>query len=198
MSDIDTLIVGGGPAGLTAAIYLARFRRRVLLVDSGHSRAVSIPRSHNVPGHPEGVIGAELVSAMRRQAERYGVQFVAATVDALHPSHPGFWAQWSNCRVYAPNVLLATGVSDLPPRMPHLAEALRSGALRYCPICDGYEVIGQKVAVLADGVEGVGKALYLRRFSDDVKVFPAAPEVEFNERHRQMLRDADIELVNQP
>lgn len=60
----DAVVVGGGPGGLTGAIYLARFRRRVLLIDAGHSRAVKIPRSHNMPGYPQGVVGAELVAAM--------------------------------------------------------------------------------------------------------------------------------------
>ena len=68
------VIVGAGPAGLTAAIYLGRFRRRFLVIDGGDSRARWIPISHNHPGFPDGVAGADLVERMRRQAERYGVE----------------------------------------------------------------------------------------------------------------------------
>ena len=67
-ADVDALVVGGGPAGLAAAIYLGRFLRRVLVVEDGRSRAATIPRSHNFPAFPDGVAGAELVAAMRAQA----------------------------------------------------------------------------------------------------------------------------------
>lgn len=194
-SPVETVVVGGGPAGLTGAIYLARLRRRVVVVDGGRSRAAGIPRSHNVPGYPDGVMGAELVAAMRAQAERYGVEFVTADVTALRVLEPGFALEWSNGGLAAPTVLVATGASDVPPAMPYLAEALRDGALRYCPVCDGFEVIGQRVGIVADGAGGVGKALFLRRFTDRLTVFPAAPDVSFSERHRDKLAAAGIALA---
>ncbi len=72
----DCLVVGGGPAGLTAALYLARFRRRVLVIDAGNSRAASIPRSHNHPGFADGIPGEVLLSTLRTQAEEYGAEIV--------------------------------------------------------------------------------------------------------------------------
>jgi thioredoxin reductase (NADPH) len=69
----DCVIIGGGPAGLTAAVYLARYRRRIVLFDAGDSRAALIPESHNYPGFPEGVSGPGLLSALRKQAENYGI-----------------------------------------------------------------------------------------------------------------------------
>jgi thioredoxin reductase (NADPH) len=69
---VDALIIGGGPAGLMAAVYLARFRRRVVVADAGSSRASLIPCSHNCPGFPEGIGGGELLMRLRAQAERYG------------------------------------------------------------------------------------------------------------------------------
>lgn len=69
---LDCLIVGGGPAGLTAAIYLARFRRDIRVIDSGSSRASLIPTSHNYPGFPEGISGRDLLGRLREQARRYG------------------------------------------------------------------------------------------------------------------------------
>ena len=72
MKQYDALIVGGGPAGLTAAMYLARYHRRVLVVDAGQLRVQWIPTSHNVPGRPEGIGGPELLARMRDHAARYG------------------------------------------------------------------------------------------------------------------------------
>lgn len=87
---LDTLIVGGGPAGLTAAIYLARYRRRFLVVDSGASRASWIPLSHNHAGFPDGVTGDELLARMRAQAERYGARIVPGTVTAVERGDDGY------------------------------------------------------------------------------------------------------------
>lgn len=80
---LDCLIVGGGPAGLTAALYLARFHRRVMVVDKGEGRLQMIPRTHNLAGYPQGIRGADLLSEMRDQAARYGAALVQAEVTAL-------------------------------------------------------------------------------------------------------------------
>ena len=73
---LDCLVIGGGPAGLTAAIYLGRFRRRFAVVDAGDSRALLIPKSHNHAGFPEGIGGRELPARMRAQAENYGLALI--------------------------------------------------------------------------------------------------------------------------
>ncbi|ANQ83539.1 putative thioredoxin-disulfide reductase [Azoarcus olearius] len=194
--DFDALVIGGGPAGLTGALYLARFRRRVRLVDDGCSRATRIPRSHNMPGYPDGVRGGELVAAIRLQATRYGVDFASGRVTALEREGTRFSARLADgSTTHARAVLLATGVTDVEPPMPYLAEAVRSGALRYCPVCDGYEVSGQTVGVLADGDAGAREALYLRGFTARLHVFPLSDTVEISARERQRLRDADIMLA---
>ena len=90
MKSIDCLIVGGGPAGLTAAIYLARFHRRVLLVDEGKSRAGLIPKSHNYPGATDGVSGSDLLKALRAQAEQFGATMRTGRVLNLDKSEGGF------------------------------------------------------------------------------------------------------------
>jgi thioredoxin reductase len=79
----DCLVVGGGPAGLTAALYLARFRRSVLVIDAGKSRAVGIPRSHNHPGFIHGISGPDLLHALRIQAEGHGAVAKSGTVLSL-------------------------------------------------------------------------------------------------------------------
>jgi thioredoxin reductase (NADPH) len=194
----DVLVVGAGPAGLIAAVYLARFRRSVVLVDAGHSRAVRIPRSHNYPGYPDGITGSELTASLRAQARRYGIEPTAATVETLRPVGNVFEATWEGGKASARIVMLATGATDVEPRLPHVAEALQTGALRYCPVCDGFEVIDQHVGLLVDGAAGVGEALYLRHFTPRLTVFRASPEVRLPQAERDRLRRAGIRVVDAP
>jgi thioredoxin reductase (NADPH) len=95
-------------------------------------------------------------------------------------------------------VLLATGGSDHEPSMPHVAEALREGALRYCPVCDGYEVIDQVVGVIAEDASGVGEALYLRRFTPHLTLFLAEGPAALSDVDRRRLEDAGIAWVREP
>jgi len=91
----DVLVVGAGPAGLIAAVYLARFRRSVTLVDAGHSRALRIPRSHNYPGFPDGITGSDLTASLRGQARRYGIEPTPGHVTSLSRIDGGFEAAWA-------------------------------------------------------------------------------------------------------
>jgi thioredoxin reductase (NADPH) len=175
---LDTLVVGAGPAGLTAAIYLARFRRRFLVVDSGASRASLIPRTHNHPGYPDGIDGSELLRRMRAQAERYGARVVEGEVDRLDREGETFRASWKSGAAVARTVLLATGLVDQPPALPDPPHAVRRGLLRYCPICDGYELIGRRVAVLGHSASAVGEAVFLRGYTDDVTLLPLGEALE--------------------
>ena len=196
----DALVIGGGPGGLTAALYLARFRRSVLVVDEGRSRAATIPCSHNVVGFPDGIAGAQLVASMRRHAERYGAAFATGRVESIEhtPQGFGFSARWSGGAAQGRIAVLATGASDIEPDMPHVAEALRAGALRYCPVCDGYEVIGQSVGLLADSVRDVDEALFLRHFTDRITIFVVTPNVRYSDRQQRQLDAAGIRTVHEP
>lgn len=165
---LDCLIVGGGPAGLTAALYLARFRRRVRLVDSGASRARWIPTSHNLPGFPEGMHGEDLIGALTRQAGAYGVTVEPLFLKALERRGEGFAATLADGPATFATVLLATGVVETVPPNPGMAEAIKQGIVRVCPICDGYEARGRKVGVLGDGDHAAREALFLRTYARDV------------------------------
>lgn len=194
----DAVVIGGGPAGLTGALYLARFRRSVLLIDDGQSRASRIPRSHNYPGFADGVVGAELVAAMQRQAQRHDVVFETGRVTSLEESHQGFEVRWASRNAFARTVLLATGARDVEPTMPHLVEALREGALRYCPVCDGYEVIGQVVGVLCDSKSDLEEAVFLRHFAEQVKVYTVSADVHFSDHECRLLKRGGIAVVPEP
>ena len=98
-------IVGAGPAGLTAAIYLARFHLSIRLFDSGDSRAAWIPRTHNHAGYPDGIAGRDLLGLMLRQAERYGAVREEAVVTAIEPADNGFIVHLGNRIAKARTVL---------------------------------------------------------------------------------------------
>lgn len=181
MQDFDCVIVGGGPAGLVAAIYLARFRRKVLVVDAGSSRAALIPRSHNVPGFVDGIKGTALLARLREQAIQYEVDVADARVTQLCRSTEGFDVEFGNAKLRVPKVVLATGIVDLHPELEDRHGAIEKGLLRYCPICDGYEVIGRKIGVIGPLERALPKARFLKRYSDRVAII-ASEEHEAQDR----------------
>ncbi|KUL93891.1 thioredoxin reductase [Bosea sp. WAO] len=167
---LDSLVVGGGPAGLTAAIYLARFHLSVAVADDGNSRARQIPCTHNHAGFPDGIAGAELLKRMREQALKYGARLLERHVDELVTGPLGFVSRGRELIGPAKTVLLATGVTNRRPDIAEdlHAEALHTGRLRYCPVCDGFEVTDQNVAVIGRGDRAVTEAIFLRSFTDRV------------------------------
>lgn len=172
----DCIIIGAGPAGLTAAIYLARFHLSIRLFDCGSSRAALIPCTHNHAGYPEGISGEDLLARMLAQAYKYGAVREQAEVTGLRATDEGFAVRIGEREVAARSVLLATGVVNHRPAMPDdlHAEALRRGLLRYCPICDGYEVTDKRVGVIGTGDHGMREAIFLRGYTADVTLI--APE----------------------
>lgn len=197
--DVDTLIVGGGPAGLTAAIYLARYHRSVLVVDDGNSRARWISRSHNHAGFPDGIGGEELLARMGEQARRYGAKFAAGRIDHIAQQDGHFVADGPGGAIRARTVVLATGVENKRPAMDDAAhaDALRRHLLRYCPVCDGYEASGQAIAVLGADSHGVSEALFLRGFSDDICLL-AQTSVELDRDDRAALDAAGVAVAASP
>jgi thioredoxin reductase (NADPH) len=195
----DCIIIGGGPAGLTAAIYLSRYHLKIRLFDCGSSRAALIPCTHNHAGYPEGISGLDLLAAMRAQAERYGTVREAAKVTSLRPIKGGFAARIGEREVRARSVLLATGVVNHRPPMPddlHDA-ALAKGQIRYCPVCDGYEVTDKRVAVYGTGEHGAREALFIRSFTRDVMLI-APDRHDLPPEQRAQLEAAGVDRVEGP
>lgn len=168
MNDVDVLVIGAGPAGLTAATYLARFRRSVLVADGGKPRACWIPVSHNMPGFPEGITGDAMLKRMTAQAEEYGAVVEAGRVETLERDGEALVARLNGRAVRARAVILATGVVDRRPPLPGVDDAIERSLVRICPICDGYEATDKAVAVIGDDAMGLREAAFLRTYSDRV------------------------------
>ena len=196
---LDCVIIGGGPAGLTAALYLARFRRQVLLLDAEQSRANLIPTSHNQATFPGGISGPELLERMKAQGRHHGVPTVAAKVDDVRPTRDGFEVAFAGRMVTAKTVLLATGVVNHRPDMDQELhrEALSQGLLRYCPVCDGFEALDQDIAVLGADGHGLAEALFLRNYSDNVTLLPAR-RTELDHAERGRLLAAGVKIIDDP
>jgi thioredoxin reductase (NADPH) len=177
---VDCLIVGAGPAGLAAATYLGRFKRSVLVAHTGDSRAMLIPRTHNCPGFPEGISGRELLERLTRQARNYDARIVECGISrieraGLPDGSQGFLAYDGGGRFQARTVMLATGVVDRKPDVPGMEQAIVDGIVRLCPICDGYEVEGRRIAVIGSDAHALREAQFLRRFTPDMTLLAQVP-----------------------
>ena len=199
---LDCLIIGGGPAGLTAAIYLARFHLDILVVDGGKSRAAWIPCTRNVSGFPDGIEGTELLQRMRDQACKYGAKIETEFVTKLERDEKSglFTATWGSGEATARTVLLATGVTNRRPPMDEELhdDALARGLVRYCPICDGYEVTDKKVGVIGSDSHGVAEALFIRSYTADVTLIAPDKALSLKAEDQERLKKAGIECVDGP
>jgi thioredoxin reductase (NADPH) len=197
---LDCLIVGGGPAGLTAAIYLARFHLKILVVDDGKGRAASIPCTHNLSGFPHGISGKEVLSRMREQARLYGCRIEDGFITRLDRAANGFTATWGAGSVDAKTVLLATGVKNRRPPMDEELhdEALERGLIRYCPICDGYEVTDRRIGVIGSGSHGVAEAIFIRSYTPDVTLIAPDKAMHLKPEDAEKLKRAAVPCIDGP
>lgn len=184
---------------MTAAIYLARFHLSVVVVDAGQSRASLIPLTRNHAAFPDGISGNDLLARMRRQVHLYDADLREGRVESITRAGDGFVALIDGGDVAARTVLLATGVVNRRPAMLDDAahqQALSDGRLRYCPICDGYEVTDRRIAVLGTGDRGCDEALFLRSYTADVTLVAPEGGHKLDHSHYGKLRDAGIKVVD--
>ena len=197
---LDSLIIGAGPAGMTAALYLARFRRQVMLVDAGEPRAAWIPASHNIPFFADGLPGPDLLARHRETLSRYDVPVVDARITDLRRDGDVFLAERDDAPpIAARHVILATGAVDVEPDLPDLPDAVRRGLVRYCPICDGFESRDRRIAVIGHGAGGAAEAIFIARsYSDDVTLLTLGQPMQLDPHTRARLDRNKVRVVDRP
>jgi thioredoxin reductase len=165
--DSDVVVVGGGAAGLNAALVLGRARRRVAVVDSGTPRNAPAAHMHGFLSR-DGMPPTDLLAAGRSEITRYGVEFIADEVVSIET---GFFVRLAGGRVLtARRVLVATGVRDELPEIPGVRQRWGRDVL-HCPYCHGWEVSDQQLGVLGTHPDAVQHALLVRQWSADVIFF---------------------------
>jgi thioredoxin reductase (NADPH) len=196
----DCIIIGAGPAGLTAAIYLARFHLAIRMFDCGSSRAALIPKTRNHAGFPDGISGKDLLARMREQAAQFGAFREEAEVTRIELLDAGFAVHVEGRVFQARSILLATGVVNHRPDMPAGLHdnMLARGLIRYCPICDGYEVTDKRIAVIGTGDHGAREAMFLRGYSADVTLIAPEAEHRFDPIYAAELDAAGIVRIDGP
>jgi thioredoxin reductase len=191
MNEYDVVVIGGGAAGLNAAMVLARARRRVLVVDAGAPRNAPARHMHGYLSR-DGMAPADLLAVGRQEVERYGGELHAGAVQAATREGDRFRIGTGDGRVVsARRVLVATGLRDELPDVDGLRERWSRDVL-HCPYCHGYEVRGQALGVLGWSPEAVRYAQVVRQWSDDVVLFVAPGGLTKEDREQLTARAIGI------
>ncbi|AJI77676.1 NAD(P)/FAD-dependent oxidoreductase [Corynebacterium singulare] len=195
MQTVDTLIIGGGAAGLQAALVMVRARRSVLVVDSATPRNRFAHEIHGVIAL-EGTPPLEFQERGKEHVRNYGVQIVKATVDSVTDNDRTLTATLSNGdTVAARSIIVASGVEDVHPAIPGLEENWGNTVL-HCPYCHGYEVADKNLGVLCIGEFSLQHAAILRQWSQNITFFTNG--MELNEQQRSHLTRRGMALVDGP
>ncbi|MDI6709074.1 MAG: FAD-dependent oxidoreductase [Thermoanaerobacterales bacterium] len=171
MENYDVTIVGAGPAGLTAGIYASRSGLRTLLLERAvpGGKVQITERIENYPGFAAGIDGPALISQIKAQAERFGVDIRRANVTGLQPDGGGFRLKAGGEDIAARTVVIATGTGPRPLGVPGEAR-LEGRGVSYCAVCDADIFRGRDIAVVGGGDSAIKEALYLARYARSVRV----------------------------
>lgn len=191
-STYDCIIIGGGPAGLTCGIFLGRYRRKVLLIDSGKPRNYASRAIHGFLGQHD-IPPGELLARGRREAEMAGVEICDCTALKVERLGDVFEVTTTTGRMQARRIVLAYGVRDQLPDVPEI-ERFYGGSIYHCPDCDGYEVTGKRVGVIGWGKKAVGLSLKLLQWTDDLTIFTDGHPRDWTDEHTSRLLSFSIDV----
>ncbi len=181
----DCVIVGGGPAGLSAAIYMGRFMRSTLVIDMEEGRSSYRQINENYLGFPDGISVRDLHMLGRKQAERFGAHFKRAYADTLEQIPGGFKLSTSLGQLEAKTVILCTGVTDRWPTIPNVEQYV-GRTLFWCITCDGHRAVGKRLLLFGEGDEAATTACQFRMFTDKITFIAPPGHVDCSD---QKIRD---------
>ncbi len=171
MDNFELVIIGGGPAGLSAGIYAARAAMKTVLLERGIPGGLVVSSQHieNYPGFESGISGPELMAQMEKQARRFGLEIRFADVGRIQPAGDEIILETDNGRIAAGALIVATGVQ--PNLLGVKGESELTGrGVSYCATCDGAFFRGKRVAVVGGGDAAVEEAMFLTKFAEKVFV----------------------------
>lgn len=202
---LDCLIIGAGPAGLSAALYLSRYRRHYKIIDNQDSRASLISSTHNYLGFKEGISGPQLLMNYQDHLSLYDQDITIDTVlslelDAIKHPHQAksFIIKTATDTFHAKKVILATGVIDIEPKLPNLETAIKDKLVRHCAICDGYEAIDKKIAIIGSAKKGINEALFLSTYSSKLSFLTLGDSLVLTKEMQEKIEKYNIEIIMDP
>lgn len=187
----EVIIIGGGIAGLSAAIYLGRAQRDTLVIDSGHSMAKWEPVVENYLGFADGIDGTELLRRGRRQAERHAVEFAEDEIEEITSGDEFFTLRGKNDVYTAKRILLATGIFHLPPEISGVTDCL-GHSLFFCKDCDGFRVQEKRIAICGANDDAVEYALGMLLYSPCVVIITNGEKIRWDPQHAAWLKEYEI------
>jgi thioredoxin reductase (NADPH) len=190
----DAIIIGGGPAGLSAAIYLARFNRRVIVIDAGEGRSTTHETNENYLGFPRGVRSRALRERGCRQATRFGADVLEARATSARRNADGFVVRAGRRAFHGDAIILATGVKD---RFPDISEIERyvGVSVFWCITCDGWKARDKRVLVVGNDDEAATTALQFLNFTNSVTLLTNAPHCKIATGKQRALSRAGVPVI---
>jgi len=193
-STYDVAVVGGGPAGLTAALYTTRLGHDTAIIDRGVGRAAMMADTHNVIGITEDVSGTELLKTAREQVQDYGATYHRDFVTGIEREGDGFLVESNGAVCEVDRVVLATGFSDERPDPP-LPPTGRG--LHYCLHCDAYMFVDESVYVMGHGDSAAYVAMIMLNFTDEVDLLLRGDDPTWSDETDRMLRAHPIDVIDE-
>ncbi|MFW5918369.1 MAG: NAD(P)/FAD-dependent oxidoreductase [Haloferacaceae archaeon] len=189
----EVAVVGGGPAGLSAALYTTRLGHDTVLIDRGGGRAAMMAETHNVVGITEDVSGKELIQTAREQLRSYGTTLERGFVDSIERDEDGpFRLEAGDAAYLAEAVVLATGFTDERPDPPL---PRTSKGLHYCLHCDAYMFVDEPVYVMGHDDPAAYVAMIMLNFTDEVDLLTRGHEPEWSDETAELLAAHPVEVV---